>query len=174
MWLTLVPHPGRVASIETLAEYAPHRVFHFERSFDRAPRRGQGRLRAATGYQVVEFVWRRGSETRQCQMTAWKASACGVKRVGADAGKTTATSACIAANPSGLPRMARTAEPVLRANSIARMRLTLIPRDSSPPPTDNTRIASFGLRSSVRSPVYTFIWKAAVALSETPLVMVPN
>ncbi len=43
-------------------------------------------------YQVVIFFCRSGCETRQCQITAWNASVCGVTWVGSTVGITTTTS----------------------------------------------------------------------------------
>src|SRR6185503_11674122 len=69
---------------------------------------------------LVGRVWRSGCDTSRCQITAWKASECGVTRSGCAVGTRTQASATVAVNPPFRPTTPPIAAPCSRANCSAR------------------------------------------------------
>src|SRR5262245_22081943 len=73
----------------------------------------------------------------RCHTTACRPSVCGVTRPGSPVGITTHASATRASSPPSRPATPAIRAPRSRARCIASTRLTLMPRSTSPPPTEN-------------------------------------
>src|SRR5436189_3472431 len=86
-----------------------------------------------------------GCEIHKCQTTAWNASVCGVMFASLTVGMTIATSATCAVYPPSRPTIPRIALPLSFASCSALTKFGLTFFSRLPPPTDNTRTASFAL-----------------------------
>src|SRR6188474_800385 len=93
----------------------------------------------------VSPILRVGCEIHKCHTTAWNASVCGVMFAGLTVGMTIAMSATCAVYPPSRPRIPRIALPRSFASRSALTKFGLTFFSRLPPPTDNTRIASFPL-----------------------------
>src|SRR5438477_4500674 len=93
----------------------------------------------------VSATLRVGCEIHKCQTTAWNASVCGVMFAGLTVGMTIVMSAICAVYPPSRPTIPRIALPRSFASFSALTKFGLTFFSRLPPPTENTRIASFPL-----------------------------
>src|ERR1700722_16056544 len=95
-----------------------------------------------TDSHFVCFDPRSGWETKRCQITAWKASECGVPVSAFTTGTMTDASATCAGGPPSRPGIPMTFAPTALACRVAATKFGLMFLSTSPPPPDKTNTAS--------------------------------